>query len=72
MNLPMTQHPRILVIGTSGQVGWELRRTLAGIGEVIAASLEGQHGPRIDLMNSRSLAQLVEDTQPDAVVNAAA
>ncbi|MBK1694811.1 dTDP-4-dehydrorhamnose reductase [Chromatium weissei] len=68
----MKDTPRILLIGASGQVGWELRRTLAGIGEVIAASLEGRHGPRIDLMDSQSLVQLINNTQPHAVVNAAA
>ncbi|MBK5963660.1 dTDP-4-dehydrorhamnose reductase [Thiocystis minor] len=74
----MTQHamaghrPRILLIGANGQVGWELCRTLAGLGEVIAASIEGDHGPFIDLMDAASLAHLVHDTKPDAVVNAAA
>ena len=74
----MTKHamagnrPRILLIGANGQVGWELRRTLAGLGEVIAASLEGEYGPVIDLLDSASLARLIADAQPDAVVNAAA
>lgn len=64
--------PRILLIGANGQVGWELCRTLAGLGEVIAASIEGDHGPVIDLMDAASLARLVHDAKPDAVVNAAA
>ena len=34
-------HPRILLIGADGQVGWELRRTLAPLGRLIAASLNG-------------------------------
>lgn len=74
----MTKHdmagnrPRILLIGANGQVGWELRRTLAGLGEVIAASLEGEYGPVIDLLDPASLARLIADAQPDAVVNAAA
>ncbi|PQJ96618.1 dTDP-4-dehydrorhamnose reductase [Chromatium okenii] len=68
----MTDQPRILLIGSSGQVGWELRRTLAGLGIVIASSLEGKHGSRIDLMDTQALAQLINETQPDAVVNAAA
>ncbi|AFL75557.1 dTDP-4-dehydrorhamnose reductase [Thiocystis violascens] len=66
------QRPRLLLIGANGQVGWELCRTLAGLGEVIAASIEGDHGPVIDLMDAASLARLVHDTKPDAVVNAAA
>jgi dTDP-4-dehydrorhamnose reductase len=64
--------PRILLIGANGQVGWELRRTLAGLGEVIAASIEGGYGPIVDLLDQGLLAQLVEDSRPDAVVNAAA
>jgi dTDP-4-dehydrorhamnose reductase len=76
----MTQHPpapdlprpKILLIGANGQVGWELRRTLAGLGEVVAASIEGGYGPIVDLLDHGLLAQLVTDTQPDAVVNAAA
>ena len=64
--------PRILLIGANGQVGWELRRTLAPLGEVIAASLEGEYGPKIDLASAESLARVVEEAAPDAVVNAAA
>jgi len=64
--------PRILLIGANGQVGWELRRTLAPLGEVIAASLEGEYGPKLDLASAESLARVVAETAPDAVVNAAA
>ncbi|MBK1722492.1 dTDP-4-dehydrorhamnose reductase [Thiocystis violacea] len=64
--------PRLLLIGSNGQVGWELRRTLACLGDVVAASLEGECGPVIDLMNADSLARLVKDTEPDAIINAAA
>jgi dTDP-4-dehydrorhamnose reductase len=63
---------RILLIGANGQVGWELRRTLAPLGEVIAASLEGEYGPRIDLASPESVTRVVQEAVPDAVVNAAA
>lgn len=63
---------RLLLIGANGQVGWELRRTLACLGEVVSASIDGEYGPVIDLMNPGSLARLVRDTKPDAIVNAAA
>jgi len=66
------ERPRLLLIGANGQVGWELRRTLAGLGEVVAASLEGEYGPTIDLMDPKSLARLVDEARPDAVINAAA
>jgi dTDP-4-dehydrorhamnose reductase len=64
--------PRILLIGANGQVGWELRRTLAGLGEVIAASIEGGYGPIVDLLDKGLLKRLIDETRPDAVVNAAA
>ncbi|MFD2113624.1 dTDP-4-dehydrorhamnose reductase [Thiorhodococcus fuscus] len=64
--------PTLLLIGSNGQVGWELRRTLAGIGDVVAASIEGECGPVIDLMDSDALARLISETKPDAVINAAA
>jgi dTDP-4-dehydrorhamnose reductase len=67
-----TERPRILLIGANGQVGWELRRTLAGLGEVIAASIEGGYGPIVDLLDQGLLAKLIEESRPDAVVNAAA
>ncbi|NKN31784.1 dTDP-4-dehydrorhamnose reductase [Marichromatium bheemlicum] len=66
------ERPRLLLIGANGQVGWELRRTLAGLGEVVPASLEGEYGPTIDLMDPQSLARLVDESRPDAVINAAA
>jgi dTDP-4-dehydrorhamnose reductase len=66
------ERPRILLIGANGQVGWELRRTLATLGDVIPASLEGEYGPTIDLLDPSSMARLVHYTAPDAVVNAAA
>ena len=64
--------PRILLIGANGQVGWELRRTLAPLGDVIAASLEGEYGPKLDLASVESLIRVVQEAAPDAVVNAAA
>jgi dTDP-4-dehydrorhamnose reductase len=64
--------PRILLIGANGQVGWELRRTLAGLGEVIAASIEGSYGPIVDLLDKGLLKRLIDESRPDAVVNAAA
>lgn len=72
----MTNKPearrRILIIGADGQVGWELRRTLAPLGQIIAASMSGAWGPRVDLADPSSLSTLVQEVSPDAVVNAAA
>lgn len=68
----MSDHPRILLIGSDGQVGWELRRTLAPVGQVIAASIGGETGPAIDLLDTASVRKAFDDTCPDAIVNAAA
>ena len=58
---------RILIVGGSGQVGWELQRSLAPLGEVIVA-------PRaaLDLCDPGSVGQVLEECRPDTVVNAAA
>jgi len=53
-------------------VGWELCRALAPLGRIIAASLDGARGPRVDLSDRRSLLALVQESEPHAVVNAAA
>ena len=59
--------PRILLIGANGQVGWELRRTLAPAGEVKAFDRYG-----LDLAEAPPLAAAVRALQPDVIVNAAA
>jgi len=64
--------PHILLIGADGQVGWELRRTLAPLGQVVAATLDGAWGTRVDLADPHSLSVLVRESAPDVLVNAAA
>lgn len=63
----MKKYGRILVIGRRGQVGWELRRTLAPLGELFAFDF-----PDIDLTKPETLRPLVREIKPDLVVNAAA
>ncbi|PTD95920.1 dTDP-4-dehydrorhamnose reductase [Pseudothauera lacus] len=58
---------RILLTGASGQVGWELARSLMPLGEVIVPARE-----RCDLARPETLAALVAETGPTAIVNAAA
>ena len=58
---------RVLLIGNTGQVGWELERTLATLGEVVALDF-----PQIDLANSALVRSLVRQVQPQVIVNAAA
>jgi dTDP-4-dehydrorhamnose reductase len=59
--------PVILVIGKIGQVGWELRRTLAPVGKVVSVDF-----PEIDLTQGSSIQKWVRETTPDVIINAAA
>jgi dTDP-4-dehydrorhamnose reductase len=62
---------KILLLGKNGQVGWELQRSLAPLGEVLALD---RHSTDFcgDLSQPERLAQTVRDYRPDVVVNAAA
>ncbi len=62
---------RILVLGGDGQVAWELRRSLATLGEVFAI---GRHTTphALDLERPEDIAALVETLRPEWIVNAAA
>lgn len=62
---------RILLIGSRGQVGWELERALSTLGEVVAVARHGT--PRtLDLAQLDDIAPLVEAVRPRWIVNAAA
>ena len=67
---------RILLLGADGQVGTELRSSLAPLGEIVAATLDGTLGgdacEAADFAQPGSLQALVERIAPDIVVNAAA
>lgn len=68
---------RILLLGGNGQVGTELRRSLAPLGEVVVATRDGRlHGGAAcevaDLDQPGTMAGLVARISPDVVVNAAA
>jgi dTDP-4-dehydrorhamnose reductase len=58
---------RILVTGKDGQVGFELLRSFAGQGQVIAVGRE-----RMDLSKPDSIRRAVREIGPDLIVNAAA
>ncbi len=58
---------RLLLTGASGQVGWELRRSLLPLGEVVAPSRA-----ELDLEDPAALKRAVRDVRPIAVFNAAA
>jgi dTDP-4-dehydrorhamnose reductase len=57
----------LLVTGADGQIGWELRRSLLPLGEVIAMDRNA-----CDLSRLQDLPRIIRETHPDIVVNAAA
>lgn len=59
--------PRILLIGQTGQVGWELRRSLAPLGPLACLDY-----PELDLTDSTAIRQQVRAVAPTVIVNAAA
>ena len=63
---------KLLLLGPSGQVGWELQRALAPLGEVIALGRQGPDGLCGDLGQPGALIDSVRRIAPDAIVNAAA
>jgi dTDP-4-dehydrorhamnose reductase len=62
---------KILLFGKNGQVGWELQRSLAPLGEIIALS-SGSQDHCGDLTKLSGLAETVRQVKPDIIVNAAA
>jgi len=62
---------KILLFGKNGQVGWELQRSLASIGEVNALSSDSKLFCG-DLSNLSGIAETVRTYRPDVVVNASA
>ena len=62
---------RILLLGKNGQVGWELQRSLAPLGELIALDANSEHYCG-DLTNQAGLTATLRNLAPDIIVNAAA
>ncbi len=67
----------ILLLGKSGQVGWELQRSLSVLGPVVALDRAGGIAPDGqalcgDLTNLEGLAATVRHLRPHVIVNAAA
>ncbi len=58
---------KILLLGKNGQVGWELQRTLAPLGNVIALDQD-----ELDLIRVGDIRSTVQELRPDIIVNAAA
>ena len=68
---------KLLLLGAKGQVGFELQRTLAPLGEVVAATRDGHlvggaACAAVDLGDGDAVDALLRTVEPDAVINAAA
>ena len=64
---------KILLLGANGQVGHELSRALAALGELTCATRDGGADSLcVDLANPETLDAALHAAQPDVVVNAAA
>lgn len=61
----------ILLFGKTGQVGWELQRSLAPLGNIIAVDVHSTEYCG-DFSNPEGVAETVRRVKPDVIVNAAA
>lgn len=67
------QGPRILLIGSHGQVGYELRRSLRPLGEIFCAARKPAVGElAIDLTDGTSIVRTIREVRPRLIINAAA
>lgn len=62
---------KILLLGKNGQLGWELQRSLAVLGEVVALD-RSSASHAADLAQPEALRATVREVAPDVIVNAAA
>jgi dTDP-4-dehydrorhamnose reductase len=63
---------KILLLGKNGQVGWELQRSLAPLGEVVALDFDSPGPLTADFSKPESLAATMRAVAPQVIVNAAA
>jgi dTDP-4-dehydrorhamnose reductase len=62
---------KLLLLGKGGQVGWELQRSLAPLGELVALDFDSTDF-HADFSRPEQLAETVLKVRPDVIVNAAA
>lgn len=60
---------KILLLGKNGQVGWELQRSLAPLGTLVALD---RHDAGGDLSQPQAVAERIMQERPQVIVNAAA
>ena len=73
----LAERPRILLIGADGQLGWELRRSAAPLGEVVATVENDSRrrnvaGELLNLADHGAIRRVVAGVKPHVILNAAA
>jgi len=63
---------KILLLGKNGQVGWELQRALAPLGDLTTLDRSGSGEYCGDLTDIKGLRETLSSIRPDVIVNAAA
>lgn len=63
---------RILLLGVTGQVGWELARTLSLLGQLVTTSRSGNSDLHLDTGDLKQLQATLDTVKPDVIVNATA
>ena len=63
---------KILLLGKNGQVGWELQRALAPLGELVALDFDSLAPLTADFSKPETLPAIVRAVSPGIIVNAAA
>jgi dTDP-4-dehydrorhamnose reductase len=63
---------RILLLGSTGQLGWELRRSLAPLGPLVALGRGGTGGLSGDVTCAAAMESTIARVEPDVIVNASA
>ncbi len=63
---------KLLLLGKNGQLGWELQRALAPLGELVACDFDSPGALRADFSEPDALPALVRAVRPDVIVNSAA
>jgi len=58
---------KILLLGNTGQLGWELHRTLLTLGDLVALDY-----PQIDMSNPDNIRSVVRKHEPELIINATA
>jgi len=58
---------KLLLLGNTGQLGWELQRAIQPLGEVVAFDY-----PQVDLADPASIHKVVQESRPEGILNATA